>query len=69
MLIGIDLGTTNSLAAIWRDGQTVLIPNALGQRLTPSAVGISDDGAVLVGAARGSGWSRIPTSPPPPSSG
>jgi molecular chaperone HscC len=51
MLIGIDLGTTNSLAAIWRDGETVLIPNALGHRLTPSAVGIGDDGEVLVGLA------------------
>jgi molecular chaperone HscC len=51
MLIGIDLGTTNSLAAIWRDGETVLVPNVLGHRLTPSAVGIGDDGEVLVGLA------------------
>jgi len=51
MIIGIDLGTTNSLAAIWRDGKAQLIPNALGQFLTPSCVGIDDDGTVLVGEA------------------
>jgi len=49
MIIGIDLGTTNSAAAVWRDGEAVLIPNALGDLLTPSAVGLSDDGALLVG--------------------
>ena len=38
MIIGIDLGTTNSLAAIWRDGKAAIIPNALGEHLTPSCV-------------------------------
>ena len=51
MIIGIDLGTTNSLVAIWRDGKAQLIPNALGQFLTPSCVGLDDDGTVLVGEA------------------
>jgi molecular chaperone HscC len=51
MIIGIDLGTTNSLAAIWRDGTAQLIPNALGEPLTPSAVSIDDAGRVLVGRA------------------
>lgn len=51
MIIGIDLGTTNSLVAAWRDGQAHIIPNALGEFLTPSCVGIDDDGTVLVGAA------------------
>ena len=51
MIIGIDLGTTNSLVAIWRDGKASIIPNALGQHLTPSCVGIDDDGTVLVGEA------------------
>lgn len=50
-VIGIDLGTTNSLAAIWKDGVARIIPNALGKSLTPSAVSISDDGTVLVGQA------------------
>jgi len=49
MIVGIDLGTTNSLVGIWRDGAAVLIPNALGHALTPSAVGLGDDGAILVG--------------------
>ncbi len=51
MIIGIDLGTTNSLAALWRDGEAVLVPNALGAVLTPSAVSIGEDGATLVGQA------------------
>lgn len=51
MIIGIDLGTTNSLVACWRDGKAHVIPNALGKVLTPSCVGLDDDGTVLVGAA------------------
>ena len=51
MIVGIDLGTTNSLVAVWRDGQAQIVPNALGAFLTPSCVGIDDDGSVLVGEA------------------
>lgn len=51
MIVGIDLGTTNSAVAVWRDGQPQLIPNALGDLLTPSAVSIADDGSLLVGMA------------------
>jgi molecular chaperone HscC len=51
MIIGIDLGTTNSLAAVWRHGAATLIPNSLGQVLTPSAVSIAENGEILVGAA------------------
>lgn len=51
MILGIDLGTTNSLAAVWQDGRAVMIPNALGQTLTPSVVGLDDQGEVLVGQA------------------
>lgn len=51
MYVGIDLGTTNSLVAVYRDGQPVLIPNALGHVLTPSAVSLANDGTVLVGLA------------------
>ncbi len=51
MIIGIDLGTTNSLCAVWRDGETVLVPNALGSFLTPSVVSVDTDGTVLVGQA------------------
>ncbi len=49
MIVGIDLGTTNSLIGVWRDGAATLIPNAHGHLLTPSAVGLSDDGQVHVG--------------------
>jgi molecular chaperone HscC len=49
MIVGIDLGTTNSAIAVWRDARAQLIPNSLGSVLTPSAVGISDAGEVLVG--------------------
>ncbi|MGN6481467.1 Hsp70 family protein [Luteibacter sp.] len=49
MIVGIDLGTTNSLVAVWKDGAARLIPNALGNVLTPSCVGIDNDGQVLVG--------------------
>ena len=44
IIVGIDLGTTNSLVAIWRDGEAAIIPNALGEHLTPSCVSIDDDG-------------------------
>lgn len=50
-LIGIDLGTTNSAVAHMSDTGPELIINALGARLTPSMVGVDDDGRVLVGAA------------------
>ncbi|WP_408328852.1 molecular chaperone HscC [Paraburkholderia nemoris] len=48
-IIGIDLGTTHSLAAVWRNNEAALIPNALGDLLTPSCVSIDDDGSILVG--------------------
>lgn len=50
-IIGIDLGTTNSLACIYRDGRVELIPNELGEYKTSSAVSVLQDGTVLVGAA------------------
>jgi molecular chaperone HscC len=49
-IIGIDLGTTNSLAAVWSDGPQ-LIPNRLGSVLTPSAVSVERGGAIHVGLA------------------
>lgn len=48
LIIGIDLGTTNSLCAIFEDGKPRLIPNAHGHTLTPSVVGFHDK-QVLVG--------------------
>ena len=49
MLVGIDLGTTNSLVACFRDGKAQVIPNRLGKLLTPSVVAIDEDGMILVG--------------------
>lgn len=49
MIIGIDLGTSNSSAACFVDGSLVLIPNDRGQRLTPSVLAFLADGRVLVG--------------------
>lgn len=51
MIIGIDLGTTHSLVSVWQDGKVCLIPNALGSYLTPSCVGVDEDGTLLVGQA------------------
>ena len=51
MILGIDLGTTNSACALWKDGEAQIVPNILGDTLTPSVVGIDDDGGVLVGQA------------------
>ncbi len=48
-VIGIDLGTTNSVMAIIEGGEPVVIPNAEGSRLTPSVVAISKTGERLVG--------------------
>ncbi len=50
-IIGIDLGTTNSLVAYLTDDGPRIIANALGEHLTPSVVGVDDDGTLLVGAA------------------
>ncbi|MFT3736898.1 MAG: molecular chaperone HscC [Rhodocyclaceae bacterium] len=51
MIVGIDLGTTNSLIAVWREGRSQLIPNSLGEFLTPSCVSIDEDGSLLIGRA------------------
>ena len=47
--VGIDLGTTNSVVAVFEAGDTVVIPNSEGSRTTPSVVAFSKAGEVLVG--------------------
>ncbi|MER6986250.1 molecular chaperone DnaK [Micrococcus luteus] len=47
--VGIDLGTTNSVIAVWEGGEGKVIPNAEGARTTPSVVAFTEDGERLVG--------------------
>ena len=51
MIVGIDLGTTNSLISVWQEGAARLIRNGLGEVLTPSVVSVDEDGTFLVGKA------------------
>ncbi|MYV39517.1 molecular chaperone DnaK [Streptomyces sp. SID1328] len=47
--VGIDLGTTNSVIAVWEGGEPVVVPNSEGNRTTPSVVAFTDTGERLVG--------------------
>lgn len=47
-ILGVDLGTTNSLAVVYKEGKPVRIPNAYGEYVTPSAISILD-GEIVVG--------------------
>src|SRR5262245_7580624 len=49
MAVGIDLGTTNSVVAVYEGGQPRVIPNAEGGRTTPSVVAFTESGERLVG--------------------
>jgi len=48
-IIGIDLGTTNSLVAVYKDGGNVLVPNKFGEIFTPSVVAADKNGDIVVG--------------------
>lgn len=48
-IIGIDLGTTNSLVSYWTGSAAEIIPNNLGNNLTPSVVSVDNNGEILVG--------------------
>ena len=51
-IIGIDLGTTNSVVAVMDGNEPTVIPNQEGDRTTPSVIAFTDKGEVLVGALR-----------------
>jgi len=55
-LIGIDLGTTNSLVAVLRSENPETLPNEMGEHLTPSAVAVAKDGGLMVGRPA---WDRL----------
>ena len=48
-IVGIDLGTTNSLISIFKDGEVKQIPNSFGEYLTPSVVSFDKDGTIYIG--------------------
>ncbi|WP_333473867.1 Hsp70 family protein [Shewanella nanhaiensis] len=61
----MDLGSTNSLVSYWDGEKAVIIPNAFGDNLTPSVVGLDDNNQVLVGAVAKSLITRYSSSKSP----
>ena len=49
MIIGIDLGTSNSMAAVYKDGEVKLIPTSLDSYVTPSVVNVDENGSFIAG--------------------
>src|SRR3954447_16009584 len=49
IIVGIDLGTTNSEIAVWRDGHPVVLADDSGRTILPSVVGVTEAGDLLVG--------------------
>jgi molecular chaperone DnaK len=60
IIVGIDLGTTNSEIALVRDGQPFVFPDESGDPILPSFVGLSADGKLLVGKAARNQWALAP---------
>ena len=56
-IVGIDLGTTNSVVAVLEAGRPVVIANAEGTRTTPSVVGYTKEDELLVGSLLDDSWS------------
>lgn len=62
MIVGIDLGTTNSLVAYFTEDGPRIIPNRLGKNLTPSVVSVDEEGTVYVGETAKERMSLYPAS-------
>ncbi len=62
MIVGIDLGTTNSLVAYFTEEGPKIIPNRLGKNLTPSVVSVDEEGNVYVGETARERMSLYPSS-------
>src|SRR5438093_12100947 len=60
IIVGIDLGTTNSEVAVVRDGQPFVLPDDDGDPILPSFVGLAEDGRLLVGKAARNQWVLAP---------
>src|SRR3954447_12064342 len=60
IIVGIDLGTTNSEVAILREGQPHVCTDEGGDPILPSFVGLSEDGRLLVGKAARNQWVLAP---------
>jgi molecular chaperone DnaK len=60
VIVGIDLGTTNSEIAYIKDGQPYVIPDETGDPILPSVVGLAEDGRLLVGHAARNQWMLAP---------
>src|SRR5438477_6828116 len=60
IIVGIDLGTTNSEVACLRDGQPHVLPDEEGDPILPSFVGLAEDGRLLVGRAARNQWVLAP---------
>src|SRR5215211_1823850 len=60
LIVGIDLGTTNSEVAVVEGGVPRVLPDEDGDPILPSFVGLSDDGRLLVGKAARNQWALAP---------
>ena len=59
-IVGIDLGTTNSEIALYRDGKPEVLTDAQGRKILPSVVGLSETGEILVGEEARNQWLLYP---------
>jgi molecular chaperone DnaK (HSP70) len=50
--VGIDLGTTNTVVAVWKDGKVTIIPNDEGHRVTPSIVAFTNTNMLVGNVAK-----------------